>query len=325
MKKAYLIISVLFLVNHNIFSQNLHKVDNIVKYYPEINSIKELAEKVNYDFKNSDLEKIRAIYTWIGLNLEYDDLSYNSKLLKSPEFVFYYDEDDLEWIKKRKIKEIAKKAFYTKKGLCTGYAYLFHTLCNLMNIDNELVYGYTKTSFRDIGIIPDSKNHVWNTVKINDKWLFFDITYGSGYAYKGVWQRKTNYAFFNADKNLLKLTHFPSDQKWNRYIEQKKLNQFCYDPFYQQAYLKNKIEIIKPKIGEIIVNKKEKIKLTLKKSKKINDIKYLYLHDNKIYSAQIDNRDDSFTNIYFKNPKKNTSLHIYINNELALEYKITVH
>ncbi|WP_299103647.1 transglutaminase domain-containing protein [uncultured Tenacibaculum sp.] len=322
--KKILLILFFCLSNQLSFSQDFKKVDQIIKYYPEIQTIEQLAQKINYDFKNSNLEKVRAIYTWIGLNIKYDYMLFNSSLLRHPEFIAYNDEHDLDWIKRRKIKEVAQSTFEARKGLCTGYAYLFQRICNLMDIPNELIYGYTRTSFRDIGYIPKTKNHVWNSVKIDNRWLLMDLTFGSGYMYKDVWQKKFNQDYFDASKDFIKLTHFATDSKWNTYLDQKNLQEFCLDPFFKNAYLKSNIEIIKPTVGEIVINKKEKIRLSIKKLPNVDNIRYSYLHDDKIYDARIDNKQEQTTDIYFKNPKRDTSLHIYINNELALEYKVKI-
>ncbi|CAL2101983.1 Transglutaminase superfamily protein [Tenacibaculum sp. 190130A14a] len=323
MKKITLILFFGFLYQLS-FAQNLKKVDQIVSSYPEVTSIEELAKKINYDFKGSNLEKVRAVYTWIGINIKYDYMLYDSNLLRQPEFIVFNDQSDLNWIKKRKKKEIAQKAFSKKKGLCTGYAYLFQRICNLIDIPNELIFGYTKTSFQDIGIKPTTKNHVWNSVNIDNRWLLIDVTFGSGYMYKDVWQQHLNFKYFDARKKFLKLTHFATGLKWKRFMKQKEFQQFCEDPFFQNAFLKSNIEIITPTVGEIIINKRERIRLTVKKLSKSDKIRYLYLHDKILHKAQVVNKHERLTNLYFKNPKRDTSLHIYINNELALEYKIKV-
>ena len=321
MKKTLFFLFFLISFNEISFSQDLTRVDKIMYSYNGINSIEELSERIDYDFKTK-IEKVRAIYTWIALNIEYNYFS--NKLLVAPDFVVYTNDYDLERIEQRKIKQIAKKTFNAKKGVCIGYAYLFQNICNQINIENELIYGYTKSSVNRIGVIPKNKNHVWNAVKIDDKWILIDVTYGSGYIYKDVWQKKLNLDFFNAQKEKLRLTHFPANTKWQKFLNQKPLDEFCYAPFYQDGFLKSKIEILKPKIGEIVINSRKRIHLKLKHLNALDDVKYLFSNDPKIYNAKIIN-NETYTDIYFKNPKTSTNLHIYVNNKLTLEYKIKVY
>ncbi|KAB1155243.1 hypothetical protein F7018_12250 [Tenacibaculum aiptasiae] len=308
----------IFFYSLNFFSQDLEMVDKVMLSYQEPKSIEDLAERINYDFK-TDIEKVRAIFKWMCLNIEYNTPS--NKTLKSPELIYYFSEDDLKRTHVRMQEEVIYNVFNKRKAVCLGYTQLFSRLCNLMHIENELIYGYTKRSVNKIGYIPNRKNHAWNAVKINNKWLLIDVTYGAGYLYKGVWQKQTNLDYFDAKKEKLRITHFPTSKKWQKYLKQKPLKEFCYEPFYQNAYLKYRIKIIKPNIGEITINKEDNILLKIKKIKNIDNIKYLFSHENKLRTARIKN-DDFSTNIFFKNPKKDTSLHIYIKNELALEYKI---
>lgn len=320
MKIIYSFLLLMFL-NLNLNCQNLEMVDKVLLSYKEPKSIEGLSERIDYDFKTK-IEKVRAVYNWIALNIEYN--TFDTFFLKNPEFVIYQNEYDRKRYKEKRKEFLINKVFKNKKGVCYDYALLFQKLCNLLNIKNELIYGYTKSSINSIGLIPTAKNHVWNAVEIDGKWLLFDVTYGSGHIYKGVWQKEMNLSYFNVKKEKLKLTHFPVKKYWQNYIKQKPLKDFCLAPFYQDAYLKNKIEIIKPQIGEIKISKKnKKIKLKVNNFKKHHTIHYAYSSDNIIRIPTIEN-NDSYTSISFKNPQKSTGLHIYIDNELTLEYKITL-
>lgn len=319
--KLIRLLSLLLFFNTLLNAQNLKKVDAIIYSYIEPNSIEELSNRIDYDFK-TDLEKVRAIYNWIALNIEYD--VFKTTVLNSPEFFIYQNNDDLNRIKRiQTIKQI-NKTFDSKKGVCVDYALLFNKICNLLNIKNELVYGYTKSSVNQIGIIPTSKNHVWNAVYINNKWIMIDVTYGSGYVYKNVWQKKLNLDYFNASKEKLKLTHFPSKKIWQDHLNQKPLKEFCLAPFYKDIYFKQKLNIIEPESGLIrIDNNNKRIYLKIDKLLDTNNILYLYSSDNVVRKPII-KKEKHITSISFKNPKENTNLHIYIENKLALEYKIRV-
>ncbi|WP_420551342.1 transglutaminase domain-containing protein [Tenacibaculum aiptasiae] len=316
MKKITLLFF-MFFYTLNFFSQDLERVDKIMISYKKPKSIEDLAHRINHVFK-TDIEKVRAAYTWVCLNMDYDLIS--TQTLKSPEFIYYSNEDDLKRTKKRRQEQLIYNAFKKRRGVCLEFSLIFNKLCNLMEIENELVYGYTKNSLNKIGYVPTNKNHVWNAVKVNNKWMLLDATYGSGYIYNGVLQKNVNLDFFDAKKEKLRLTHFPAAKKWQQFLNQKPLKEFCYEPFYQDAYLKYNIEIVGPSIGEIDVKNKKNIHLKIKRQKNI-DIKYIYSYENKVRTAYIQN-DNLVTNIYLEKPKRNTNLHVYIENELALEYKV---
>ena len=89
------ILFILILLNFKAFSQNFTAIDDKVKNYKFIRSAEQLAQKIDLDF-NSDIEKIRAIYTWITLNIKYYNPKTNTFLLKEPQTIVYYDEDDLK-------------------------------------------------------------------------------------------------------------------------------------------------------------------------------------------------------------------------------------
>lgn len=322
MKKSLLLL-ILFFFSYFSFSQNFKKVDQIIRYYPEINSIEELAQKIDYDFKNSDIEKVRAIYNWIILNITYKNI--NKSHLSTPQIISYSTKTDKEYQINYNKRITTLNAFKTREAVCEGYSLLFKRLCDLVNIENQLVYGYTKSSPYAIGFIPSNKNHVWNAVKINNKWLFFDTTYGAGYSYKGIWQQQANYSYFNVSNEVLNRTHFPAKKFWLQTLNQKPLFEFCNEPFKSEYYVFNNIKLLSPTKGTIKLSKKEK-KLTLqfKNVKPNTPINYLYSYTQEIGTPLRLKNNKEITDISIKAPKQNTLLHIFIDHSLAVEYKIEI-
>lgn len=314
MKKILLL---LFLTTTITFSQKLEKVNKIIYSYKSILSAEELAKKIDSDFK-TNLEKIRAIYTWLALNIKYDKET--TTLLEAPKYYIYSNEYDLAYRLKRVNNELVSKTITDKKAVCTGYALTFKKLCNLLKIENELIKGYVKTETYEINYIPKNKNHVWNAVKIDGTWLLVDVTYGAGYSINNVWHSKPNYFYFNVDKESLRLTHYPSDSKWMQFFRRKPLNQFCNQPIYNYAFFNNGAELITPKKGEIEVFEN---KITIK-VKNINfKTGILYSFEKSIGAKKPQIRHlDSITSITIKIPPEKKKLYIYFNGESALAYKI---
>lgn len=322
MKKYALVI--LLLIFSKASSQNsdnlLKKVDQIVYFYTSVNSFEELVKKIDYDF-SSDLEKTRAIYTWLALNIEYDHN--NTNLVVSPKkYIVYNNEDYKRRLKIDKEKSI-NYAFKNKKGVCKEFAYLFQKACNMLNIKNELVYGYTRSSSFQIGLIPNNKNHIWNAVKLNNKWVLIDATFGAGYIYKDIWQQKFDTSYFNISGKKLSLTHFPSSPFWGNFMEQQPLNQFCNSPLINSGYIKQNVTIIRPINGNIKIGKSNKIKLQFKNLPKTTKVYYKYENDFYLKETRRSSKN-SIVSITLPKPKKNDNLKVYFGNELALEYNVIV-
>lgn len=164
-----------------ISSQDLSKVDKVIKSYPYLSSIEELAKKIDFSF-NTDLEKAKAAYTWLTLNIVY--YKEETSLLKAPESIFYTSKEDLEyrmkWLRRTSDNKVISETFKNRKGVCEGYALIFSKICDLLSIENELIKGYVKILPKQIGSLAKNKNHIWNTVKINGNWVLLDVTFGVG-------------------------------------------------------------------------------------------------------------------------------------------------
>ncbi|MGK4568754.1 hypothetical protein [Flavobacterium sp. 3HN19-14] len=72
MKKIFNVIALIVFLGFNANAQDFQKVDGLVKTYPKsFSSPDDLAIRINEDFTRDD-EKVRAIYTWMALNIAYD-------------------------------------------------------------------------------------------------------------------------------------------------------------------------------------------------------------------------------------------------------------
>lgn len=317
MKKKQLL-SLVLLINFIVNSQDLNKVDKIIRSYKDPVSIKSLSERIDYDFKKP-MEKVRAVYTWIATNIRYHE--YSSNLIEGERSIVYFNDEDLKRRKRIEQRKKAKKTFNKREAVCEGYSYLFKKICDNLKIENELVFGYTKYSANTIGYLATTKNHVWNVVKINGEWIMLDVTFSAGESYSGVWKRKFNPSFFNLKKEILRTSHFPEKKKWKEFLNQQELKEFCEAPLIKKTFFKHDIDIIEPLNGTIIADKKKKILFKVDGLEKDKTIKYMFWSDNKVRVARVKNRD-LIKEFYLQNPKENTILSIYIENELALEYKI---
>ncbi|TCI85292.1 transglutaminase domain-containing protein [Tenacibaculum sp. M341] len=316
--KISVFLLVLNLLSISIQSQDLNRVDKIIRSYKDPASIEELSQRINFDFK-SPIEKARAAFSWVAMNINY--YKYDANLIKIPAKIQYYTKVDLERQRKKNQEKKALQAFNKREGVCEEFAFLLKKLYDYLEFENELVFGYTKSSVNDIGYIPVKKNHVWNVLRIENRWIMCDVTFASGEGSLGIWRKKFNPLYFNSNKDFIRITHFPEKKKWRDYLEQKELKEFCDDPIIQKAFLDSKAEIICPSNGRLLVNKNKKVLFKIKGINKKQTLSYRYKGESKSRIAKtID--VNGIIEFYVKVPRKDTILSIYLENNLALQYKI---
>lgn len=107
-----------------------------------------LAAALTHPFQ-SELQKVRAIHTWLASKVDYDE----------------------EGLKDGTVSDDVDEVLRRKKAICKGYAETFKRLCELAGIRCRSVRGYVEGSFE--------VNHRWNTVNIDGKWYLVDVTWGS--------------------------------------------------------------------------------------------------------------------------------------------------
>lgn len=157
-----------------------------------------LANHLTQDFPD-DQSKVRSIYTWIALNISYDQESFNGGIKRD-------QSADIVWDR--------------KMAVCEGYANLFNEMCDIVGIESRIVKGYVKNFIAGDLKFP---NHAWNSVKIDGKWKLLDVTWASvnnegillannNLKESYTWH-KLNY-FFLVNPTRMILTHLPEDPYW---------------------------------------------------------------------------------------------------------------
>lgn len=310
----------LLLITFNATSQNknLKAVNKIISTYSKQISIQELAQKINSDF-NNDIEKARAIYSWIASNVRYK--TKNRYEITLPKIYVVTDENDLKRRLQKEDKKTISRVFENKRALCKGYALLFKELCDLLKIESQVILGYIKNSTTQIGFIPKKKNHAWNAVKIDNQWMFLDVTYGAGYATNNVWYQKFNPNYFNIDKDVIKNTHYAKESFWQEHVNQPPLREFCIQPLYSNALFNKTFEVLSPKSGKIKIDKQPIVELKIKGIDNTTKIQYRFGENGRLMSPTVKHKD-SISILKFRKSKRESNLRIYFDNELALEYLV---
>lgn len=189
-----LILFFLFL-NASLFAQtDFSKIDEHAKDAPR-SAAKSSKVLVDYLTKpaSNDLEKVRAIYSWMVDKISYDYAALEGKV-----------KVDQKWADKQSAPTVLRY----KKAVCQGYANLFVELAEQAGLEALFVTGNTK---KQRGRIPRT-GHAWNVVKIDGEWKIIDTTWGAGAADSDNPNAAANSEkFFLPEPGQLILSHFPND------------------------------------------------------------------------------------------------------------------
>lgn len=292
----------------------------IVKSYPRYSKPQKLADRIQEDFTSDD-NKIRAAFIWLANNISYD-LEKMYRPEKVIKFSFYSEEERLQKIQKIK-DDLVNEAFLTKMGVCEEYAQSFKKLADLMSIEAEVLKGNVRSSSFDIGNVPNTTNHAWNSVKLNGKWILLDATWAAGYIMNGKWKKEYNEYFYDIDPKKIRRTHYADDRKWSVVLEQNTIGEFYNQPIYSQGFLKRNLELISPTSGVLVLSRNKSIVLKIKNLDKEQPVYYAF--KGQRYSKKpVIFFEENTTVLTIENPKKNTELYLFFNRELALEYKVQI-
>lgn len=169
--------------------------------HPEV-----LVDSLTAPFTN-DYDRVRAIYTWIATNIQYDLLSFHQS---------------------RSQDQTISKVLSSGKALCSGFSFLFKELCRMAKIESEIIEGYAKAFGYQPGQKFDTSNHAWNAVRIYGTWYLLDVTWAAGNPqYLSGHKNKTDLnTYFLVNPEILVKTHLPEDPTWQLISNKITLREF---------------------------------------------------------------------------------------------------
>lgn len=169
---------------------------------------------------HNDMEKARAVFTWIAYNIKYDDNAYNTGKVGNMS---------------------ATGVIKRKHAVCEGFANLYYELATSMGLETQIITGWAKA----YGYRPGEKftgtqpNHAWNAVKVNGRWLLLDNTWGASYAVGGrghLMSRKVfNPYWFNVDPYEFLFMHYPQQDQWQQIVQPVTIKQYEEMPLLNPA------------------------------------------------------------------------------------------
>ncbi|MFD0796656.1 transglutaminase domain-containing protein [Maribacter chungangensis] len=208
----------------------------------------------------TDVEKFRAIYTWVGISIENDYSSYlttkkkRKKLSDKPTALREWNNSFTPKVFENLVKH--------KKTACTGYAYLIRELAALAGIKSKIVdgYGRTATLLLDGNSIP---NHSWNTVLLNGKWYLCDATWSAGKIILDAdgprFEQDYFDGYFLASPELFIKNHYPLDIKSSLLDQPPTFEAFLKGPVVYKAAFRANIIPKAPQEMQLTIVKNEDI------------------------------------------------------------------
>ncbi|RZN82171.1 MAG: hypothetical protein EVB11_09275 [Winogradskyella sp.] len=309
------------------FSQvNFTKADNIAKLNKGANLKKmgDLVYKLTYKL-TTDVEKFRAIHSWVCQNITGDYTQHTKPLRKRKRLKSNY-EAFLAWNNKYK-KKAFRKLIRHKRTMCTGYAYIIKELCFLAGIEAKIIDGYARTADANINQL-DFQNHSWNAVKLNNKWYLCDATWSSGYMNEeSMFVEDYNNGYFLAEPLLFAKNHYPIEKKW--FLIDSLINtEFKPGPIVYGEAFKYNVTPIYPNELNINTQKGNEVNFSIKSDKSALDkvsLLHTYRKGEKTLKITDVKSDNGF--IKFKYKFKNRGfydIHLQINDNIIASYTVKV-
>ncbi|XP_066477593.1 kyphoscoliosis peptidase [Tiliqua scincoides] len=169
---------------------------------------------------HNDLEKVRAIWTWICHHIAYDIVGF-----------FHKDEQSFK----------PKDVLHSGKSICEGYAGLFEQMCSLAGVQCMNLSGYSKGhGYRTGQTFTGECDHAWNAVYLDGRWHLVDSTWGSG-TIDDCFSKFTfryNEFYFLTHPALFINNHFPDNSNWQLLKPTVTLKQFESNMLYKSDFYK---------------------------------------------------------------------------------------
>lgn len=316
MIKQFLFFILLFSIS--IQGQDFTKVDDLVASYPRFSKAQDLADRIIKDF-SSEEEKTRAAFYWLAKNIRYNLREFYNPKKRSYNFSYATEEEKEQKLQALK-DEIVAVAFRTKTGVCEEYAQSFKKICDLLDIEAEVIKGNVRNSPQEIGKIESISNHAWNAVKLNNKWIIIDVTWAAGHEINGKWIRKFENYFYNIPKDKIFKTHYPEDAVWVLRFGRISSEEFYNQPIYGTSLLDSKIELVSKNKGILKIDSSKEVKLKFKHLVE-NSLIYFTFKGQRFAKKPIISRLDNITTLKIKDAEKKSFLTLYINKKAVLQFK----
>lgn len=168
--------------------------------FAQSKSVLETINKIEFE-----ADTVESVFFWVADNIKYDVKKMNAVengSISKKHSKFKSEEEYKAYLLEKVIKQ--------KKGVCEDYSLLFDALVKELGYESHIVQGYTKDAD---GKVSRKVGHVWNAVKVNQKWKFYDATWGAGFVEK-KFVKNYNKEWCDTDPKEMIKTHMPFDPMW---------------------------------------------------------------------------------------------------------------
>lgn len=322
MKKSPLFLLFILLSIQSVGQQNFTAVDQFARdYRSKTKDFKELALELTAPFDHQ-IDKARSIYVWITDNIRYDckKLHQREKGKAQKASIRYRTEAEKQQKIAARQVEYVTTTLKKKKGVCEDYALLFQKMCISIGIESEFITGHLGGKPQNLGKIPKSFNHAWNSVKLDGKWYLVDATTGSGTSDSKCkkFHKKFNGGLFMTQPEDMVLSHFPDKQKWQHLDQPLSKEEFSQLPIASAGFYHMAVIDYFPKEG--IINAKETKKVMFKIKFAINGSKEIKLTINGKHQPGFFNQDQDgyWVYEYQLNKRRNKTMVILIKDDQSV-------
>lgn len=315
-------------------SIDFSKADSIAEIYGgfDLHDQKKLTELLTKDL-TTEVEKFRAIFKWVALNVSYDlELLAESN---RKELQYRFRKNKLDHWRKHFNKKILKTLVRNKSSICSGYSLLLQSLCAQVNIQCEIIEGYGRTTKTPIG--SGHINHAWNAVRLNDNWHLCDPTWASGHLNQS--EKKFipsfNKYYFLTPPELFSANHYPVNSFWFLLHDKPTLKEFLNAPIKSTGFIANKLNHYFPLVGRFSVKCDSSVRFSFTSNlpaEKINSVwvltskkanKEFVDRENESRELGVDKEGNYFLYYRFKEIGV-FRIYISLNRKLVFMYEVTV-
>jgi hypothetical protein len=218
----------------------------------------------------TDLEKVRAVYSWITSHI-----SYNTGIYKpgSAAVGYTFDPMDTASVWPSGDEMTARKVMLRKLAVCDGYSRLFKVVCEYLGIEASIVHGYGRTN--GMGSQKFRTNHTWNAVRIDSAWHLLDVTWAAGHLnFRDDFVFQQNDFYFLTPPAQFIHDHYPEELRWTLLEQPPTLAEFRKMPFRSKNFIKYDITSFSPSSGliEAVVGDTLSFSLQLKSAERVKRI-----------------------------------------------------
>jgi transglutaminase/protease-like cytokinesis protein 3 len=257
------------LICAQIYAQSNPDLDRVDRFVSGIKPAPpaQLARGLTEPF-TTEIEKVRAIFRWITLNITYGSGQAMNKRDK-----INLPAEDTSPVYKPLNERIAEAVIARRWAVCDGYARLFKTLCDYAGIKAEVISGYVRAEPDRIGY-KFNTNHTWNAVFIDSTWKLLDVTWASGYCIYGGsdYLQHYNDIYFLTPPEEFVRDHYPENPQWTLLPKAPLLQEYYSSPFKPSGFIRSRIKSFYPLKGIINASAGDTVSIVLETEDKEKEL-----------------------------------------------------